>query len=184
MLKTAEKPNAEKALAGFSFVESSFFPIPPDPLLIAMVLSTPKKWLRLAHITVASSVLGGILGYFIGFALFESAGQWLIDTYHLQTQYNSLGNAFTDYSLVAVLTAAITPIPYKLVTITAGAFAINFPVFIIASIIGRGIRFYTEAFLVKHFGEKHKETIEKYINQFGIGFIVLIIIGFFATKFI
>ena len=180
----AEKPSAEKALGGLSFAESSFFPIPPDPLIIAMVTARPKKWFRIASIGVIGSVFGGIAGYVIGMFLFATLGQWIIDTYSLQAQYESAAQLFRDHAFLAVLIGGFTPIPYKLVAIAAGAAPVSLPIFIIASILSRGGRFYLVAFLMHHFGKRYKDKIEKYIDGLGFLFILLVIIGFVAIKYI
>ena len=180
----AEKPSAEKALGGLSFAESSFFPIPPDPLIIAMVTARPKKWFRIASIGVIGSVLGGIAGYVIGMFLFATLGQWIIDTYSLQAQYESAAQLFRDHAFLAVLIGGFTPIPYKLVAIAAGAAPVSLPIFIIASILSRGGRFYLVAFLMHHFGKRYKDKIEKYIDGLGFLFILLVSIGFVAIKYI
>ncbi len=172
----AQKPQAETALAGFTFIEALFFPIPPDPLMMAMVFNKPNRWIRYASIATAATILGGIIGYLVGLGLFETVGQWVVDTYHLQDHYDSLGESFQNNSFIAVLTAAMTPIPYKIITLSAGAFHVNFLSFIIASIIGRSIRFFGVAFLAKWLGSKYKDQIEKYIDLISITLIVLVII--------
>ena len=172
----AEKPQADKALAGFAFAESSVFPIPPDPLLMALVFAKTKQRLRLALITTLASVLGGALGYLIGWGLFESIGQWLLDTYDLHHQYLSLGESFQNNGFIAVLTAALTPIPYKIITISAGGFKISFWIFMLASVIGRGTRFFAVGYLAAYLGAKHKEKIERYINFLSIVIVVLLIV--------
>lgn len=180
----AEKPQAEKALAGISFAESSFFPIPPDPLIIAMVTARPKKWFRIASISTIGSVLGGIAGYFIGMFLFTTIGQWIIDTYALQSQYESARDMFQQHAFWAVLIGGFTPIPYKLVAIAAGAAPVSLPIFIVASILSRGGRFYLVAFLMHHFGQRYKDKIEKYIDGLGFLFILLVIGGLISFKYI
>lgn len=175
-LSWAEKPNAEKALAGFSFAESSFFPIPPDPLLMAMVfIRTNKAW-RYAAITTVMSIIGGIAGYLIGWGLFESIGNWLINANNLQDAYLNLGQKYNNGVFLTVLAAALTPIPYKIVTISAGAFKVAFWPFLLASIIGRGTRFFTVSLLARFLGVKYREQIERYINLFSIVLIILLII--------
>jgi len=180
----SEKKSAEKALAGLSFAESSFFPIPPDPLLIAMVTARPNKWVRLALICTLGSVLGGILGYIIGAGLFETVGRWVIDTYHLQTEFQNVGELFVQYTFWAVLLAGFTPIPYKLFSIAAGVFSINLPLFLLASLVGRGGRFFLVAFLMHHLGKRYKDKIEKYIDILGIAFVALVILGLVAVKYL
>lgn len=180
----AEKPQADVALAGISFAESSFFPIPPDPLLIALVTAKPKKYLRFATIALVFSVLGGILGYIIGVALFDTVGQWVINTYHLQSEFDALGARYNNNAFITIFTAAFTPIPYKIITISAGVFEVNFLSFIAASILGRGGRFFTVATLMKLFGAKYKDTIEKYIDIFSLIFVALLIGGIILIRYI
>lgn len=172
----AEKPTAEKALAGFTFIEAIFFPIPPDPLLMAMVFNKPKRWVRYATITLTATILGGIVGYLAGIGLFETLGEWIIETYHLQEEYAALGESFQNNDFIAVLTAAMTPIPYKIITLSAGAFEVNFISFLVASIIGRGARFFGVAYLAKWLGAKYKDRIEKYIDAISIALLILIIL--------
>jgi membrane protein YqaA with SNARE-associated domain len=183
VISWAEKPQAEKALGGIAVAESSFFPIPPDPLLITMVLARPKKYLRFALICTLGSVFGGMLGYLIGVGLFETVGQWIIDTYHLQEDFITVGELYAGSAFLALFTAAFTPIPYKLFAIAAGVFTISFPVFVIASILGRGGRFFLVAFLMHHFGKRYKDKIEKYVDVLSVAFVALIILGVLAVRF-
>jgi len=178
----AKKPQAEKALAGFSFAESSFFPIPPDPLLIAIVFANTKKYLRYATITVVASILGGIAGYYIGWGLFESLGRWFIDVNNLQDAYMSLGEKYNQGVFLTVLAAALTPIPYKIVTISAGAFQVAFWPFLLASIIGRSLRFYGVSSLARLLGNKYKDQIEHYINVVSMIAIALLIVLIIIVK--
>ena len=184
MVGFAETKNAERALAGFAFIESSFFPIPPDPLLIATTTVQPKKWVRFATICTVFSVLGGLLGYLIGMLLFESVGQWVISTYHLESEFINLKESFQDNGFLAIFAAAFTPIPYKLITISAGVVNLNIVVFIVASIVGRAGRFFLVAFLMHKLGEKYKDQIEKYIDVLSLAFLALIILGFVAVKYL
>lgn len=178
----SDKPSAEKALAGIAFAESSFFPIPPDPLLITLTIAKPSKYLRFAAITTAASIMGGILGYFIGVGLFETVGQWVIDTYHLHSEFEYIEGRYAASAFIAIFAAAFTPIPYKLITISAGVFGVNFVVFLLASILGRGMRFFLVATLMHHFGVKYKDQIEKYIDIISIVFVVLLIGGVVVLK--
>lgn len=180
----SEKKGADRALASIAIAESSFFPIPPDPLLIAMVTAKPNRYLRLAFICTAASVAGGVLGYMIGSGLFETVGKWVIDTYNLHAEFTAIGERYEANSLLTIFTAAFTPIPYKLITISAGVFHVNFVSFIIASIIGRGARFFTVATLMHHFGKRYKDTIEKYIDILSLAFVALLILGVLALKYI
>ena len=175
--RTIKWARTEKALATISFVESSFFPIPPDPILLNMALDKPDRWKRYALITTIASILGGVFGYIIGIALFESVGDWIIETYHLQHRYEQLGEAFTDNGLLTILAAALTPIPYKIFTITAGAFHLNIATFVIASVIGRGARFSAVAYAASKFGTKYRDQIGKYIDLISVGIIALAILA-------
>ena len=179
----AEKPQAEKALAGLSFAESSFFPIPPDPLLIAIVTARPKKWLRFATITTVASVLGGILGYIIGAAAISAVMPIIIQVGY-EDAYKSAVEWFANYGAFAVVVAGFTPIPYKIFTIAGGAASMSIPLFLIGSIIGRGGRFFLVAFLMQHFGRRYKDKIEKYIDVLGIAFVLLLVLGFVLIKYI
>jgi membrane protein YqaA with SNARE-associated domain len=158
-----------------SFAESSFFPIPPDPILINMTLEKPSKWKRYALITTVASVLGGIFGYLIGFALFESFGNWIIDTYQLQDKYIELGHAFANNGLITIFAAALTPIPYKIFTISAGAFKLNFLTFLSASIVGRGLRFAAVGFITSVMGIKYKDQIKRYIDRISVVILLIVI---------
>lgn len=166
----------EKALVILAFAESSFFPIPPDPILLNMVLERPKRWLRYAGITSVSSVFGGIFGYVIGIALFESFGTWVIETYELHEQFAELGKLFEESGMITIFAAALTPIPYKIFTITAGAFKLNFAVFLIASILGRTLRFTAVAYAGSRFGKKYEKEIGKYIDRISLGIICLVVL--------
>ena len=183
--RTMKWARTEKALAMMSFAESSFFPIPPDPILLNMVLERPKKWLRFAGITSVSSVLGGIFGYVIGLALFASVGEWVLDTYELHERFDELGELFDRQGLLAVFAAALTPIPYKIFTISAGAFKVNFFIFLIASILGRTLRFMAVAYAGQHFGRKYEQEIGKYIDRISLGIIgaVVVVIILYSTFF-
>jgi membrane protein YqaA with SNARE-associated domain len=131
-LLRARTKNASYALFGIAFIESSFFPVPPDVLLIAMVVADRMKWLRYALICTAGSVLGALLGYFIGWGLYETAGKLIVDTYNLHAVVELIGRKYSENAFMTVFTAAFTPIPYKAITITAGLFKISLPVLIAA----------------------------------------------------
>lgn len=138
---------AERVLYSISFLESFIFPIPPDVLLLPMVFARKAYAFRYALGATLASVLGGSVGYAIGFFFFTSIGQWIIDMYSLQTIYNSAHTWFQQYGVITMLIAGLTPVPYKLATILAGVFVFNFPLFLIASCIARGIRFFVIALL-------------------------------------
>ena len=140
-------------LAVISFAESSFFPIPPDALLLPMALSRPDRAYRLALICTVASVLGGVLGYFIGYALYEQLAMPVIRFYHYEAAAEAFKAKFNEWGLWVILIKGLTPIPYKIVTITSGAVGFNFLVFVAASVVTRGARFFLIAFLVRRFGE-------------------------------
>ncbi len=149
-----------------------------------MVTAKPNKWLRFAIITTVASVIGGVFGYIIGAGLQETIGRLIIDTYHLQEEFITVGGLYAEYTFLAVIVAGFTPIPYKLFSIAAGVFAVNLPLFALASFVGRGGRFFLVAYLMHHFGKRYKDKIEKYIDTLGFVFIILIILGFIAVKFL
>jgi membrane protein YqaA with SNARE-associated domain len=180
----SETKNADRALGAIAFAESSVFPVPPDPLLIATTVAQPKKYLRLAAICTLASIAGGILGYAIGVGLFESVGQWVITTYHLEETFVEIGQRYDANAFLTIFTAAFTPVPYKLITISAGVFSVNFFVFVLASVIGRGLRFFTVATLMRYFGKRYKDTIEKYIDLLSLAFVALLVLGVMAIKYL
>lgn len=172
MTRHAGGKNAKWWLFGVSFAESSFFPIPPD-VLLAAILTTGERARAFfyASITTAGSVVGGLAGYAIGYFFFKTVGVWLVSTYHLEAQMLVVQKLFTDNAFFAIFTAAFTPIPYKLFTISAGLFAINIPVFVIASILGRGMRFFAVAAVMKYFGDHMVRLFYKY---FGVASLLLV----------
>ena len=180
----AQKPGALWTLFLIAFVESSFFPIPPDVLLIAIAVLVPKRSFHYALICSLGSVFGGMLGYFIGHEFYEALGSKIIDFYGLSAAYEKVrlmyqGNAFT-----AIAIAGFTPIPYKVFTIAAGVFKISFPVLILASIIGRSARFFLVAGLIYFLGPKVQVFIDKYFGVLTIAFVLLLILGFVVIQWI
>lgn len=179
MLGFAGRPHAERALFGLSFIESSFFPIPPDPLLLAMGAARPERALRYALVTTAASVLGALLGYLIGAALMESVGVWLLDLYDPQRRMWSRVEAWYDeYDALALLVAAITPIPFKVFTIASGAFGMAIAPFVLCSFVGRGFRFGAEGLLLRRYGAPIVAWVNKWFDLVAIGFTVLLVGGF------
>lgn len=178
----AEKPHAEWALFVIAFVESSFFPIPPDVLLIAMAVITPKKAFRFALICTVGSVLGGIFGYFIGWAFFETIGQPILQFYGAMGHYETVRVLYNEHAFWAILSAAFTPIPYKVFTIAAGTFEISLTTMIAASIIGRAGRFFLVSSLFYFFGAPIKKFIDKYFEILTIVFLVLLVGGFVLIR--
>ena len=183
MAKAASK-NATTWLAGVSFAESSFFPIPPDILMVPMVLANRQAAWRIAGICTLASVAGGIAGYMIGYFLYEAIGRAVIDFYHLNDQFEVLRQKFVDYGAEILIIKGMTPIPYKLLTITAGVAKLDLWVFIGASIISRAMRFYLVAALLYWFGEPVRNFIEKRLTLVTSVFAVALIGGFLAIKLI
>ena len=184
VLSWAHKKYSSAALFVLAFSESSFFPVPPDILQIALSVSKPKKSFYYALIASVGSVLGGILGYFIGLFLFDTIGNLIINSLGYQAQFNSVGDLYKSYAFLAILVSAFTPIPYKVFTIAAGFWQVGLLPLIAASIIGRSARFFLVATLIHFFGPKIKEFIDKYFNILTIIFIILLIGGFLIVKYI
>jgi len=170
------------ALAIVSFAESSFLPIPPDPLLMTLSLGKPKKAFWYAFVCSAMSVLGGIAGYFIGWALWDLLNGFFLTHVFSPEVFEYVGEQYKQNAFLTILGAAITPIPYKVFTVTAGVFHINFVYLVLASVIGRSTRFFLEAGLIYFFGEKIRNFIDKYFNLLLTLFFILIILGFVIVK--
>jgi membrane protein YqaA with SNARE-associated domain len=183
VLSWAHKKYSSVALFVLAFAESSFFPIPPDVLQIALSVSKPKKSFFYAFVSSVGSVLGGIFGYFIGFFLFDTIGIYIIKVLGYQSQFQVVGDYYKSYAFVAILTAAFTPIPYKVFTIAAGFWKISLPTLIFASVIGRSARFFLVALLIYMFGPKIREFIDKYFNLLTVIFLILFILGFLVIKY-
>ena len=179
------------ALFVLAFAESSFFPIPPDVLLIALGLGCAAKAFRYALICTIGSVLGAMAGYAIGHYLWQTPGGeftasadffFRIIPGFTHTEYDKICAMYNQYNFWVVFTAGFSPIPYKLITITAGVFKIDFPVFLVASVVSRGLRFFLISWLIWKYGEPIKRFIDKYFNWLALVFTVLLIGGFFAIK--
>ena len=177
-VEKAAHPHAQWWLALFAFVESSFFPIPPHPLLGLMCLAEPKKAIRFALIATVASVVGGMFGYAIGALLYDSIGVWLITKLGYADIFPWAACTVNANGGWAVFTTASTPIPYKLMTITAGFVHMNFATFLIASIAGRGLIFMTVGVLFRLFGAPIKTFIDKYLVPLTTLFVVLVVGGF------
>jgi len=184
VLGWAETRYGTPALFILAFSESSFFPVAPDILLIALAMGKPRKSLYFALVCLIGSVLGGIFGYFIGMQLMDYFGGWLFDLYGGMHYYERISELYHNYDAWAVFIAGFTPIPYKIFTISAGMFHINFGVFVIASALGRGGRFFIVAALIFFFGPKIKAYIDNYFNSAVIIFTILLIGGFIIVKLI
>ncbi len=183
VVEWAERPESLWALFWLSFAESSFFPIPPDVLLIALGISKPKKTFIFATVCSLGSILGGALGYFIGWYFFDIVGKAILEFYGIMDGYSEVGFLFNKYNAWAVGIAGFTPIPYKLFTIAAGAFKINFWIFIVASAVSRSARFFIVSGLIRAFGPKIRPIIDKYFNILSIIFVVLLVAGFILVKY-
>ena len=181
-LNLASRKNALTWLFIISFIESSFFPIPPDIMIIPMVLATPKEAYKIAGVATVASVLGGYFGYFIGIYGFELIARPLLEFYGYMKQFGEFENYYHEYGAWIVFGAGITPFPYKIITIASGVVRLDLVVFTIASVIARGMRFYFIAWLLKRFGDPMKVFIEKNLNLLSILFLLLLIGGFAAVK--
>ena len=178
----ARTKKAPYALFGIAFIESSFFPIPPDVLLIAMTVADNKKWLRYATICTVGSVLGALLGYAIGMGFYEILGKPIVDMYNLHGAMGLVEQKYRENAFLTVFTAAFTPIPYKVITIAAGLFKISITTLVTASIVGRAGRFFLVAGAIRAFGKKISDSIEKYFDIFSIVFMLLLLGGFLLLK--
>ena len=162
--------------------ESSFFPIPPDVFLMALCMVRQKRAFRYAAICAAGSVIGGAIGYGLGLGFMDTIGNRILTFYGLTEKYELVQNLYRQYDAWAVGVAGFTPIPYKLFTVTAGAFKINFGTFMLASLISRSARFFLIAGFIYKFGPPIKNFIEKYFNLLTIIFLILLVLGYVAIK--
>jgi len=182
--KVLELSNRKWALSTLGlvcFLESSIFPIPPDILLIPMVLANRSKALKIATVATLTSVFGGSFGYYLGYKFINTIGAKIIDFYNLNIQYVEFSQNFNEYGVIAVLIAGITPFPYKVITLASGATNMNLVLFTVTSFIARGLRFGIVAGLLWKFGEPIKEFIEKRINILALIFAVILFTGFFLA---
>ena len=183
-LEKSKDPKATWFLAIISFAESSFFPIPPDIILIPMVISNKIKAWTYASICTVSSVLGGVLGYCIGFFFYNSIGIMIVQYYSLENLFSSFESNYNDYGILIVLGAGFTPFPFKFITIASGLFSLNLPLFISVAFIARGLRFFLVAGLLKFFGNFIKNLIDRYFNIFVTLFFLLLIGSFILIKYL
>jgi membrane protein YqaA with SNARE-associated domain len=181
-LRWAESPHASMALFLLALIESSFFIVPPDLLLIALCAGAPKRSFRFALICSAGSVLGGLIGYWIGYAVFETLGMAILQTLNLEQAFEVVSQKFQDHAGLAVFAAAFTPIPFKVFTIAAGVCKISLPVFLLASIIGRSLRFFMVATALYWFGPVIREKIEQHFNVLTLIFTFLLMAGLLVLK--
>jgi len=176
-MEKASHPYAQGWLAFFCFVEASFFPIPPHPLLGLMCLAEPKKALRFGIIATLASVAGGLFGYFIGAVLFDSVGTWLLGLIGLSESFPTAACYLKEYDWEAIIIAGSTPVPFKLLTISAGFVGMNLITFVLASLVGRGMIFFTVGLLFRVFGAPIKSFIDKYLGLVTTAFVLLVIGG-------
>jgi membrane protein YqaA with SNARE-associated domain len=177
-----QSPSGIWALFFLALAESSFFPIPPDVFLIVMCISVPRKSFRYAAVCAAGSVIGGVIGYGLGLGFMDTIGVKILDWYGLQDKYEVVQNLYQQYDALAVGAAGFTPLPYKLFTITAGAFKINFVTFVLVSLLSRSARFFLVAAFIYKFGAPVRKFIERYFNLLSILFFILLIGGFLVVK--
>lgn len=182
VLGWAHRPGGTVALFGLAFAESSFFPIPPDVLLMALALSRPRRSMWYASVCTVGSVLGGIAGYYIGLFLFEQVGRPVLEFYGVMSQFERVGQLYRENLVIALGTAGFTPVPYKVFTIAGGAFQVPIGPFIVVSLVSRGARFFLVAGLFFFFGPPIKSFIEHYFNLLTIVFMVLLIGGFVVVR--
>ena len=184
VMRLAASRHAPRSLAIISFAESSFFPIPPDVMLVPMVLARREQAYLIATVCTVASILGGIFGYAIGYFLWDSVGQWLVGVYHMEAKVEQLRHGYANYGAAIILLKGLTPIPFKLVTLASGFFAFNFPLFVILATITRAARFFIIAALLRRFGEPMQAFIEERLNLFAWGFLILLVGGFAAVAYL
>lgn len=184
MMRQAAGPHAERALAVVAFLESSVFPVPPDAMIVPMVLARPQAAWRTAAIATAGSVVGGLLGYLIGYALLGTVGEWVIRVYGLGDRIAAFQAAYAQWGLWIILIKGLTPIPYKLVTIASGIAHFNLGVFVIASLVTRGARFFLVAALLRAYGTPIRDFIERRLTLVTSAFGALIVLGFLSLRFL
>ncbi|MBI3452403.1 MAG: DedA family protein [Rhodospirillales bacterium] len=184
LMRLAAHPRSLWAMAGVSFAESSFFPIPPDAMLVPMVLARPERAWVLAGVCTAASVVGGLFGYAIGYFLYETLGQFLISIYGYEDKFDAFRAAYNEWGLWIILIKGMTPIPYKLVTIASGLTQFDLVVFFLASVATRGVRFFLVAALLRQFGPPIREFVERYLTAVTTAFLVLVIGGIVAARYV
>jgi membrane protein YqaA with SNARE-associated domain len=184
IIEIAAGPNALAALLIVSFVESSFFPIPPDILLIPMILARPRDAWRLAALCTLASVIGGLLGYAIGYFLFDAIGRPLLEFYGAMDRYDALKAGFDQWGVWIIILKGMTPIPYKLITIASGVAHFDLVAFVAASIVSRSLRFFLLAALLWWFGDAARTFIERRLTLVTTVFAVLLVGGFVALRYL
>ncbi len=183
-LRVARHRHAIPGMAAVSFAESSFFPIPPDVMLVPMILARRHQAYLIATVCTLASVAGGIFGYAIGYFLFDSVGLWLINLYGMHDAAAEYRDWYGEYGAWVILVKGLTPIPFKLVTIASGLAAFSLPLFILMAAITRGARFFLIAFLIKRYGAPIQRVIEERLNLVGWVFLGLLAVGFAAITLV
>ncbi len=178
LVRRARSPGALWLLAAVSFAESSVFPIPPDALMIPMILAAPRRAFRIALVATVSSVIGGLLGYAIGAFLYDAVGRPVLELHGSAEAVAEFNQTFNDWGAWAVLVAGVTPFPYKVITIVSGWTGLSIPVFVAASTVARGLRFFIVAALLWRFGEPIRTMVEKRLGLWFTVFCVLLVGGF------
>src|SRR6266508_677223 len=184
VIALSESRHALPVLAAVSFAESSFFPIPPDVVLVPMALAQPHKARLYALVCTIASVLGGLLGYAIGAFLYDTVGHWLISVYGYGEGVEAFRAAYAKWGAWIILIKGMTPIPYKIVTIASGFAGYDFLLFVILSIITRGMRFYVEAFLLNRYGAQARAILEERLEVWATAFAVVLVAGIFAALYL
>jgi membrane protein YqaA with SNARE-associated domain len=182
VLSWADSPYGVAALFFLAVAESSFFPIPPDVLLIALALSVPTRAFRFAAWCTAGSVIGGVLGYYIGYGLWASVEPLLIPRVFSAAKFEEVTGIYNEYGVPFVFAAGFTPIPYKVFTVAAGVAKLNLPGFILTSIVGRGARFFLVAALIRRYGDQARELIDRHFNLVTVAFTILLVGAFLLLK--
>ena len=183
VLRLSASRHAPAALFAVSFAESSFFPVPPDVILVPMALAKPEKARLYALVCTIASVLGGMLGYAIGAFLYDTVGHWLISAYGYGEGVEAFRAAYAKWGSWIILIKGLTPIPFKIVTIASGFAGYDFFMFVLLSIITRGARFFLEAELLRIYGEPIRDFVEKRLTLVTTGFLVAVVGGFFIAKY-
>src|ERR1700753_3838146 len=182
-IDAAHKPYALWILGAVAFAESSFFPVPPDIMLLPMSRAQPRRAWLFATVCTVASVLGGLLGYAIGAVLYDSVGHWLIHLYGLEGKVESFRASYAQWGAVIILLKGLTPIPYKLVTITSGFAGYNLVLFVLCSIVARGARFFAVAALLNRYGARARRVLEERLEFWAMLFAVLLVAGIVAALY-
>ena len=183
-VEAAHKPHALWIMSAVAFAESSFFPVPPDVMLIPMALARPDRAYVMALWCTVASVVGGMLGYLIGAGLYDSVGAWLIHLYGYGDKVEAFREAYARWGALIILLKGLTPIPYKVVTITSGFAGYNFGLFVLFSVVSRGVRFFVVAFLLHRYGERARHIIEKRLGLWVFLGVAIIAIGIIAALYL